>query len=225
VLRAELPATLLGSVAALLALFEASGPWRWLAPLWLPWLLSVPIHWCVSSAGLGQLARRAGLLGTPSENEPEPLLQRIDALRALTRSNASARFRDLVLDPVLLAAHLSTLPDSGLPDSGLHDSRLPDSGLHDSRLPDSGNAAASKGLEMLRARALQEGPLSLSPAEWRRLAADRHSMEQLHREAWQHWPVESWDLGREEPQLPPEASEPRLPSAPAPSSRARAQRD
>lgn len=116
--------------------------------------------------------------GIPSENEPEPLL-RIEALRALGRSDVSARFRDLVLDPVLLAAHVGNLPTSSAP-------------------------GASKRLEPLRARAREEGPLSLSPAEWRLLAADRDSMQPLHRQAWQHWPVESWDLGREEPQLPPE---------------------
>jgi membrane glycosyltransferase len=178
VLRAELPATLLGAVAATFAYVEG-GPWLWLAPVWVPWLLAVPIHWAVSSASLGQLARRSGLLLISSETEPEPLLQHIDELRALTRSDTSARFRDLVLDPVLLAAHVSNLPEEPAP-------------------------ASRKKLDLLRARALQEGPLSLSPGDWRLLAADRESMQQLHREAWRHWPVESWDVGSEAPLLPPE---------------------
>jgi hypothetical protein len=31
-------------------------------------------------------------------------------------------------------------------------------------------------------------------------------MRWLHREAWRHWPVESWQLAREQPQLPPEST-------------------
>jgi membrane glycosyltransferase len=198
VAQAELPATLLGLTAAALAVFEPAGPWRWLSPVWLPWLLSIPLHASVSSGSLGSLARRSGWLVIPSESEPEPLLARIDELRAFTRSDTSARFRDLVLDPVLLAAHLEHLGDDADPGS-------------------------QRGLELLRARALQEGPLSLSPAEWRRLAQDRESMRELHREAWQHWPVESWDLGREEPRLPPDGGEAK-PDAPASSSPAHAER-
>jgi len=181
VLRAELPATVLGAVAATFATLEG-GPWLWLAPVWVPWLLAIPIHWAVSSAGLGQLARRTGLLLISSETEPEPLLQHIDELRVLTRGDTSARFRDLVLDPVLLAAHVRNLAEEPVPES-------------------------RRKLELLRAKALQEGPLSLSPGEWRLLAADRESMQQLHREAWQHWPVESWDVGGEAPLLPPEAAD------------------
>jgi hypothetical protein len=178
VLRAELPATVLGAVGATFAYLEG-GPWLWLAPVWVPWLLAVPIHWAVSSAGLGQLARRAGLLLISSETEPEPLLRRIDELRVLTRGDTSARFRDLVLDPVLLAAHVGNLAEEPAP-------------------------ASRNRLELLRTKALQEGPLSLTPADWRLLAADHESMAQLHREAWRHWPVESWDVGGEAPLLPPE---------------------
>jgi membrane glycosyltransferase len=181
VLRAELPATVLGVVAATFAYLEG-GPWLWLAPVWIPWLLAIPIHWAISSPQLGQLVRRAGLLLISSETEPEPLLQQIDELRALTRSDTSARFRDLVLDPVLLAAHVRNLPEEAAP-------------------------ASRKKLDLLRAKALQEGPLSLTPGDWRLLAADRESMQQLHREAWRHWPVESWDVGGEAPLLPPETAD------------------
>jgi membrane glycosyltransferase len=194
VVRSELPATLLGLAVAALAWFEPAGPWRWLAPIWLPWLFSMPLHAAVSSARLGQRARRAGWLLIPSETEPEPLLSRIDELRALTRSDVPARFRELVLDPVLLAAHLERLPDEA--------------------------PGSRTGLELLRARALEEGPLSLSPAEWRQLAQDRQSMERLHREAWQYWPVESWDTGRAQPRLPPEERAPKSAEPSSPSSSA-----
>jgi len=199
VAQAELPATLLGLAAAVLAIFEPTGPWRWLTPMWLPWLLSIPLHAGVSSGWLGSLARRARWLVVPSESEPEPLLSRIEELRALTRSDVLARFRDLVLDPVLLATHLEHLGEDAA-------------------------AGSQRGLDLLCARALQEGPLSLSPAEWRRLAQDRESMQRLHREAWQRWPVESWDLGREEPRLPPEASAALAADEPTPSAPAHAGR-
>jgi hypothetical protein len=38
-------------------------------------------------------------------------------------------------------------------------------------------------------------------------------MQVLHREAWRRWPVEAWDLGREEPQLPPDTARPVLASS------------
>jgi hypothetical protein len=103
----------------------------------------------------------------------------------LTRSDASARFRDLVLDPVLVAAHCAKLG---------------------AKRP----SAAPKRLAELRTRALREGPASLSALEWRTLAECAESMQLLHREAWRRWPVEAWDLGREEPQLPPDTARPVL---------------
>ena len=57
---------------------------------------------------------------------------------------------------------------------------------------------------------LGAGPASLSAPEWHALAEDADSMLLLHRESWRRWPVEAWDLGREEPQLPPEAPRPVL---------------
>jgi hypothetical protein len=153
----------------------------------LVWPSSVhsPLNWAVSSSAFGNLARRLGLLTIPTESEPEELLRRIEELRVLTRSDASARFRDLVLDPVLVASHVAKL-------AGKRPS------------------AAPKRLSELRTRALREGPASLSAQDWKTLAEDADSMQILHREAWRHWPVEAWDLGREEPQLPPETSRPVL---------------
>jgi hypothetical protein len=124
----------------------------------------------------------------PTEREPEHLLRRIDELRVLTRSDASARYRDLVLDPVLVAAHVAKL---------------------DGKRP----SASPRRLAELRTRALREGPASLSALDWRTLAEDAESMQVLHREAWRRWPVEAWDLGREEPQLPPETARPVLATA------------
>jgi len=181
VLRSELPATLLGAAVLVVGCFAHGNLLLWLAPLWVPWLLSIPIDLCLSSPALGRSVRRRGLLTIPSESEPEPLLSRIEQLRELTRSDGAARYRDLVLDPVLLAAHLEKL---------------------EGKRP----AASRQRLARLRERALCDGPFQMSLSEWRTLAEDSESMQLLHREAWQHWPVESWDLGREKPQLPPDTT-------------------
>jgi len=185
IVRAEWPATLLGIGLGLWTLLAQTGLSLWFAPLWVPWALAIPLNLAVSSAAFGSVARRLGLLIVPTEAEPEELLRRIDELRVLTRSDASARFRDLVLDPVLVVAHCAKL---------------------EGKQP----SATPKRLAELRTRALREGPASLSAHDWKILAEDAESMQVLHREAWRRWPVEAWDLGREEPQLPPETARPVL---------------
>jgi membrane glycosyltransferase len=183
VVQAEWLSSALGIGVAVASSFSATGLIWWLAPLWLPWSLAIPINLAVSSPALGRFVRRLGLLSIPSEREPEPLLGRIEELRALTRGDASARYRDLVLDPVLVAAHVARL-------AGKKPSQPP------------------KRLRQLRERALRDGPASLSASEWRALAEDAKSMQILHRDAWRRWPVESWDLGRDEPQVPADTPAP-----------------
>jgi membrane glycosyltransferase len=185
IVRAEWPATLLGVGLGLWTLLAQTSLSLWFAPLWVPWALAIPLDLAVSSTAFGSLARRLGLLIVPTESEPEELLRRIDELRVLTRSDASARYRDLVLDPVLVASHCA-------------------------RLEGKRPSATPKRLAELRTRALREGPASLSAHDWKTLAEDAESMQLLHREAWRRWPVEAWDLGREEPQLPPETARPVL---------------
>jgi membrane glycosyltransferase len=139
----------------------------------------VPLALLVSGGAPGRLLARAGLLLVPSETRPDELVLRVAELRALTLADEAARFRDLVLDPVLIAAHLR-------------------------RLADAAPVHATDQLARLRQRALRVGPAGLSTAERKTLAQDARSMSLLHREAWRVWPVESWQLGREQPQLPPE---------------------
>src|SRR5690606_1303440 len=116
---------------------------------------------------------------TPPETSPDELLSRADELRAITGSDEAARFRDLVLDPVLLHAHVARL---------------------EGKVPPQDEDA----LQRARQRALRVGPAALSEAERALLMASPDSMRQLHREAWRHWPVETWQLGRDLAQLPPE---------------------
>lgn len=179
ILLAESMTTLLGVGTALCLWWDSPELLGWLAPVWLPWACAIPIGIALSSAVVGRFARKLGLLWVPTETTPDELLLRIDELRVLTRSDASARFRDLVLDPVLVATHIARL-------EGKHSVESP------------------RRLAELRRRALREGPASLSLSDWKSLADDVYSMRLLHREAWRRWPVESWELAREARHVPPE---------------------
>jgi membrane glycosyltransferase len=176
----ELPATLLG--AGLVTCLARTSPelLPWLSPLLGPWLLAVPIALLVSSRRAGALAARLGLFTLPSELSPDELAQRASELRALTMGDDAARFRDLVLDPVLLSSHLSRIAAAAHP------------------------PAAQQQFDRLRERALRAGPAALSAEQRERLSGDAESMRWLHRHAWRSWPVESWQIGRDQPQLPHE---------------------
>ena len=76
----------LGGVAAAAALALAAAAWAntgmalWLAPMLLPLVLAVPIVVACGRPTLGRALRRAGLLVTPEEAAPAPVLQRAWAL-------------------------------------------------------------------------------------------------------------------------------------------------
>jgi membrane glycosyltransferase len=176
-LRSEGWTTLCGAALAGGLWLWAPGLLAWLSPIWVPWLLAIPIAALASSVSLGSFTRWLGLLLVPSETEPDPLIARAEELRAFTAGDQAARFRDLVLDPVLVAAHLARLPE-----------------------PPPGEP--TQCLAELRQRALRVGPAGLSEAERQTLARDAESIRWLHSEAWCCWPIESWNLARERPQLP-----------------------
>src|SRR5690606_27753673 len=81
-----------------------------------------------------------------------------------------ARFRDVVLDPVLNARRRAQLVKAG----------------------EKGGA----GLAHLAHRAIARGPAALSPQERRELLGDPGLLLELHVGAWRTWPVEAWDLPR-----------------------------
>jgi membrane glycosyltransferase len=142
--------------------------------------LSIPLVILVSSARVGRSLARTGVLAVPSETQPDELLHRASDLQAMTTADEAARFRDLVLDPLLMAAQLAKLAT-----------------------PAPSNLVSTELLR-LQKRALRVGPAALSPEEREALATDPASLLLLHREAWRCWPVESWQLAREVPQLPGE---------------------
>jgi membrane glycosyltransferase len=172
----------LGIAASCALWFWSPDLFLWLSPVWIPWTLAVPLAWLLSSRFAGDWARRLGCLIVPSEIQPHELRERADTLRALTAPDDSARFRDLVLDPVLASAHLAQLEGAS-------------------------SRPTTEALMQLRQRALRTGPAGLSPRERSMLASDAASMRWLHGEAWRHWPVESWQVARERPQVPADESE------------------
>jgi membrane glycosyltransferase len=176
--RSELPQTLVGISAATWLWYAAPGLLAWTAPVWVPLAFAIPIALLVSSERMGRWTRSAGILLVTSETEPDELEHRVTDLQALTTSDDAARFRDLVLDPLLVATQLSRLAKEGVTSSD------------------------DPALARLRQRALRMGPAAMTVDERRQLGNDPACLEFLHREAWRSWPVESWQLAREVPQLP-----------------------
>jgi membrane glycosyltransferase len=172
--------TLVGVSAAVWLWQAAPGLLLWVAPIWLPLALSIPLALVVSSELMGRLFRGLGLLRVPSEVAPDELELRVNDLRSLTTSDEAARFRDLVLDPMLVATQLGRLAQAQAEDK----------------------PTSRVDMVRLRQRALRMGPAALSTEEREALAMDAESLRFLHREAWRSWPVESWQLARDVPQLP-----------------------
>jgi membrane glycosyltransferase len=179
IVRSELPTTVIGLATAALCATRAPGLLVWLAPVYVPFIFAIPIAVAASSERLGRVLLRLRLHAVPTEIDPDDLLERAASLRAFTAADATARFRDIVLDPVLLAAKIDSLADA--------------------------HGATSRALlERLMDRALRMGPAALTPHEQALVSNDADALRRLHREGWRRWPVESWSQGRERPQLPPE---------------------
>jgi hypothetical protein len=166
--RSELFSTLLGIAAAFSLWSFAPQLLLWLAPIWVPLVCAIPLALLVSSATLGRLVARIGVFMTPSETEPDDLLLRAQDFCALTKADEAARFRDLVLDPLLLTAQLKRL-------------RAARKGTDQ---PAAASASEREALAMLLKRALRVGPAALAEAERASLAQDIESLRVLHREAW-----------------------------------------
>jgi membrane glycosyltransferase len=141
------------------AAWVAPGLFWWLSPVWLPLIFAAPLSALGSRAGLGALARRAGLFCTPEETSPPT------ELAALSVSEADAPAVDpiarAVVDPYANALHA----------------------LAGKRRPAADVTRVAR-LARLRRRALARGPRALSPVELRHLLSDADSLVALHREIW-----------------------------------------
>lgn len=81
----------------------------WLAPALLGLILAVPISGITGSNRVGRIVRRMGLLRTPEEAQPPPIVSAAAALRPVYETAVANRpsMADLVADPRWRAAHLA----------------------------------------------------------------------------------------------------------------------
>jgi membrane glycosyltransferase len=145
------------------------------APIWLAWAFGLPVTALLAHRGLGRLARRAGLLASPPEVDPPAIVRAVRRHLDYFHPDELARFRDVVLDPVLNARRRAQLATRPAPKTA--------------RVTD-------EGLALVARRAIERGPAALSPDERRRLLDDAALLAELHVGAWRAWPVEAWDLPR-----------------------------
>jgi membrane glycosyltransferase len=94
------------------AAYAVSPPFlAWLSPVVIGLLLSIPVSAAVGRQDLGQAARRLGLLVTPEETVPPPILQRANELsHELTEKHRRRTvdvFERLVRDPDLYDLHMT----------------------------------------------------------------------------------------------------------------------
>jgi membrane glycosyltransferase len=87
----------------------------WLAPLLAGLILAVPLTVLTTRKRLAAIIARFGLLSTPEETAPPPLLVRADRLEATWRTmlgSPMGALQSLAADPSLLALHLAILPQN-----------------------------------------------------------------------------------------------------------------
>lgn len=163
----SLLATALGVTATLVTSVLAPSALPYVLPIALPWALAIPIAAALGSEAAGRALARAGILGTPVENAPPPVVRALDARRGYYHADHASRFRDLVLDPVLCAR---VCADAEREEAPVDDE--------------------------LVARAVEVGPAGLDVVERDALLGSSRALRALHRAAWRRWCVEEWELPR-----------------------------
>ncbi len=157
-LRAHGVESAIGAAIALVAFTIGPGIGFWLAPIWVGLLFAVPLGALLASGGVGIRLRRAGLLLAPSETQPPPVLQYLQANAPAVAKGAtfSAHFTRVIEDPWLNTLHLGLLHAV--------DARSRPRGL----------------IAPLVGRAMAEGVEALDEAEALAVLADAWAMRRLH---------------------------------------------
>lgn len=105
--------TLFGATLAVLSLLLSKALFFWLLPISAGLILSIPLSWLSGGARRTKWLKMSGLLRTPEEKDPVPILaqlkQRLAEMPKLRKTGGLTR---LVNDPHLLEWHLSQLPDT-----------------------------------------------------------------------------------------------------------------
>ena len=167
--RAHAAHTLLGAAWAATAWLLHPAYFWWMSPVTFGLIASIPLSALLGDEGLGRLARRAGLLLTPHETVPPPVVAHVEKnLEAVGRRLAAPDWLrphngvlQAVLDPYINAVHLSLL-----------------------RRKRQLSHPASEYLRRLRDRLLEQGPGALSRRELVALLRSREVMRELHERLW-----------------------------------------
>ncbi len=105
--------TLLGVVTGVSAFMIATSLFLWMSPTIIGLVLAIPLSWLSGQLAAGLALKRLGLLLTPEETQPPPIIGRANALQ---RENAARGFDDadglraLFADPSLRESHEAMLP-------------------------------------------------------------------------------------------------------------------
>jgi membrane glycosyltransferase len=113
--RRHWPSTLLGAVWTVLLLATAPKLFWWFSPVLAGFFLAIPISVWSSRVSLGEWARNRGLLLTPEEVDPPPILLTLDREIEQAASRPSAKVEDglerVLNDPEVRSVHLSMLSE------------------------------------------------------------------------------------------------------------------
>jgi membrane glycosyltransferase len=111
VMRRYIPHTLFGVGTGIAAYAVSVSLFLWMTPVILGMVLAIPLAAWTGARSSGQSFRRAGLLLTPEETAPPPVLARANAImREIALNTELDAARRLAADPRLLAAHRAMLP-------------------------------------------------------------------------------------------------------------------
>ncbi len=109
-LRQYLPHTLTGLVLGLTSYAISLPLLLWMSPVVLGLALAAPLAALTARRTAGQALRRAGLLRTPEEAAPPPVLLQARSLQPAFAQPPTDAIARLVADPALMAAHRAMLP-------------------------------------------------------------------------------------------------------------------
>ncbi len=104
--------TLLGIVTGIAAFLIATALFVWMSPTILGLVLAIPLSWMSGQLVLGLGLRRAGLLATPEETSPPPIVARANALQSewsIYGHDEDEALRVLHRDRDLLEQHIAML--------------------------------------------------------------------------------------------------------------------
>lgn len=165
------------AAVSIVGLLTAVGLWLWqpsalsaTAPIWVPWILAAPLSAALVLPGVSRMFLVSRVLTTPAEHAPPSILREATRHQSYFHADETARFRDVVLDPVLNARRRQQLQRRGV--------------------------AANEALAPIADKAIARGPAALDASERAALLNDFVQLGRLHTESWRTWPVETWNIPR-----------------------------